>query len=147
MKLSLPALGFALIFSVLPALPAAETKSTPPARTGNAAPSSALAGEYAGTWKAQNDSGGTLRIVLKSDGATAWSADASFTFEGAEITTKMKSVKVAEGKIEIVFGWEVQGTSAQSTLQGEWKGDVLAGKYDSTSAEGAAAGTWTVTRR
>ena len=147
MKLSLPSLGFALILSVLPALSAAESKPTPPAGAGKAVPNSALAGEYVGTWKAQNDAGGTLRIVLKPEGAAAWSAEASFTFDGAEIATKMKSVKVEGGKIEIVFGWDVQGTSAQSTLQGELKGDVLGGKYDSTSAEGAAAGTWTATRR
>lgn len=147
MKSSLLPLVFALALSVVPTLNAAETKSASPASAGSAAPSSALAGEYVGTWKAQNDSGGSLRIVLKSEGAAAWSAEAVFTFEGAEVPTKMKSVKVDGGKIEIVFGWDVQGTSAQSTLQGEWKGDVLAGKYDSTSPEGAAAGTWTVTRR
>jgi hypothetical protein len=147
MKKPLLALGFALLLSLLPALSAAETKSTPPAGAGNAAANSALAGEYVGTWKAQNDAGGALRIVLKSEGAAAWSAEAAFTFDGNEIPTKMKSVKVEGGKIEIVFGWDVQGTSAQSTLQGEWKGNVLGGKYDSTSAEGAAAGTWTVTRR
>lgn len=147
MKSSLLPLVFALTMSVVPALNAADTKSAPPVSAGSNAASPAFAGEYVGTWKGNNDSGGTLRLVLKSEAGAAWSAEAAFTFEGVDVPTKMKSVKVESGKIEIVFGWEVQGVAAQSTLLGELKGEVLAGKYDSTSPEGAAAGTWTVTRR
>ena len=145
MKRNLPSTLLVLTLFALPSLPAAETKVTPPPGAGNAEVKPALAGEYAGSWKGSNDVTGALRIRLRQDGA-GWVAEAWFTYEGAEVSTKMKSVQVDGSKVEMVFGWEVQGTAAQSKLNGDWTGDKLVGRYESTSAEGAAQGTWTVTR-
>ena len=145
MKRLFPATLLALALSVLPSLPAAETKSAPPV-AGKATAKPALAGEYAGNWKGKEESTGALRIKLKQDEAAAWAAEAWFTFEGAEVATTMKSIRVEGTKIEMVFGWLIQGTAAQSTLTGEVTGDVLEGKYESTSQEGAASGTWKVKR-
>jgi len=145
MKRLFPSTLLALALSVIPALPAAETKSAPPA-AGKATAGPALAGEYAGVWKGKEESTGALRIKLKPGTAAAWAAEAWFTFEGAEVATTMKSIRVEGAKIEMVFGWLIQGTAAQSTLTGELTGDVLEGKYESTSEEGAASGTWKVMR-
>ena len=59
---------------------------------------------------------------------------------------QVKSVEVAGSKVEMVFAWEVQGTAAQSKLTGTWTANALEGKYESTTQEGAASGTWKVTR-
>ncbi len=147
MKRLFPSTLLALALSVLPSLPAAETKSAPPAAPVKSVVKAALAGEYAGNWKGKEESTGALRLKLKQDGATAWVAEAWFTFEGTEVATTMKSIQVEGTKLEMVFGWVVQGSAAQSTLTGELTADVLEGKYDSTSQEGAASGTWKVTRR
>lgn len=137
-----------LCLSVLALMPlsAADTKPGRAAAEKPAATAS-LAGEYTGTWKGRDESTGALRIKLKPEGATAWVAEAWFTFEGNEVATKLKSIEVAGAKLEMVFAWEVQGTAAQSKLSGTWAGDVLEGKYESTTHEGAASGTWKVTRR
>ena len=146
MKRLLPATLVATVVLGLPCLPAAETKSAPPAAAGKTAAHPSLAGEYTGTWKGLNEATGALRLKFRPDGTAAWVAEAWFTFEGTEVTTKLKSVEVMGTKLEMVFAWEVQGTAAQSKLSGEWTGDVLEGKYESTTHEGAATGTWKVTR-
>ena len=146
MKRRFPASFLAITLLGLPVLSAAETKSAPPAPTGKAAIASALAGEYTGAWKGRDETTGALRIKLKPDGAAAWTAEAWFTFEGTEVATKLKSMEVTGAKLEMVFAWEVQGVAAQSKLSGESAGDVLEGKYESTTHEGAAHGTWKVTR-
>ena len=145
MKRNLPATLLALTLLMLPSLPAAETRAAPPPTAGKSAAKPSVAGEYAGSYTGKNDTSGALRIKLKQDGA-GWVAEAVFTFEGAEVPTKMKSVQVEGSKVEMVFAWEVQGTVASSKLNGDWSGDKLEGKYESTSAEGAASGTWSVTR-
>jgi len=48
--------------------------------------------------------------------------------------------------VELAFSWDVQGVSATSKLTGEIKGDRLEGTYESTTAEGPATGSWSVTR-
>jgi hypothetical protein len=112
-----------------------------------AAPAAPLlqAGSYAGSWKSTSDSSGRLQIKLKRDGGE-WLAQASFTYEDTEIATKMKSVKIEGAKIELVFEWEIQGTSGQSKIVGEAAGDKLQGTYESTTPSETSNGTWTVTR-
>ncbi len=144
MKRLLPSTLLALNLLLLPSLSAAETKSAPPS-AGKSSAKPTIAGEYSGNYKGSNETTGALRIKIKADGAD-WIAESMFTFEGTEVPTKMKSIKVEGSKVEIVFGWEVQGTAAQSKLNGEWDGTKIEGKYESSSAEGAAQGTWSVTR-
>jgi hypothetical protein len=145
MKRLLPSTFLALIVLSVLSLPAAETKSVPPAAVGKTATSPALAGEYTGNWKGRDETTGAFRLKLRQDGA-AWVAEAWFTFEGNEIATKMKSVEIDGSKVEMVFAWEVQGTAAQSKLSGEWTGEALEGKYENTSQEGPASGTWKLTK-
>jgi len=92
-----------------------------------------LLGEFSGEWRGKDDSSGTLKVKFSRGQDAAWTA-----------TTK--SVKVDGVKVELVFAWQVQGTSAASTLKGELQGDKLEGTYESTTAEGAATGTWKTTR-
>jgi hypothetical protein len=126
---------------------AAETNSAPPA-AGNSAAKSSLAGKYSGKWQGPEDSGGELRVTLKQDdSASAWIAEARFTYEGVEIPTTMKGV-VIEGtrKVRLVFTWQIQDTPGQSAMVGELNGDTLKGTYETTGPAGNSKGTWSVTR-
>lgn len=126
-------------------LAAVESKSSPaPAATSDGKPS--VPGTYAGKWKGPEDSGGELRVTLKAEGNASWTAEAMFTYEGAEIATKMKTVEIDGTKIRLVFTWQIQDTPGQSAMSGELNGDTLAGTYETTGAAGASKGTWKLTR-
>lgn len=105
-----------------------------------------LAGDYAGQWRAQNEAGGALKLKFSQNKESAWTAEAVFTFDGNDVPAATKSLKVEGNKIDLVIGWEIQGTAATSHLKGELKDDKLEGTYDSTTAEGAGVGTWKTTR-
>jgi hypothetical protein len=137
----LSCLALALLSPV--ALTAAEARAAVAKPTQSAA---TLAGDYAGKWKGENEAGGNVRLTLKqTDGK--WAAEAVFSYEGTDIPTTTKSLKVDGNAIELVIAWEVQGVSSTSTLKGELKGDTIAGKYDSATAESAATGTWSAKRK
>lgn len=140
MKRSLLPLLLALTLPAVLPLGAAESKPTA------AAAAASLQGKFAGEWKGQEESTGALKLNFKQDAAGAWTAEAAFTFDGAEIPAKTKSIKVEGSKVELVFEWNVQGTSGRSSLKGELKGDTLEGKYDSNVAEAASSGSWKVKR-
>lgn len=123
----------------------AQTKPAAPPSAGKSATAIA-AGDYTGTWKATNESGGALRLKLKNEAASGWAGEASFTFDGTNIPAKVTSIKVDGSKLELVFEWEIQGTPGKSRLFGEWQEGRLKGKYDSTPAEAAGEGTWEVAR-
>jgi hypothetical protein len=103
-----------------------------------------VAGRYVGTWKGPSETQGDLRITLKAEGAR-WTAETVFTFEGAEVPTKMKSVSVDGAKVVLVFDWTIEGTPGTSTLTGEWAEGKLAGTYRSET-ENPSSGTWRVAR-
>ena len=63
------------------------------------------------------------------------------------IATQLKSIQVDGGKLKLVFSWKIQDMPGQSTLEGEWDGKMLAGAYETNTAEGATRGTWKVTRK
>lgn len=107
----------------------------------------ALAGNFAGTWRASDGgAGGNLEINLKQDESKAWAAEATFTFEGARVPGRMKSVQVEEGKLTLVFDWTIQDATGQSRVTGRITGDTLSGDYESTTTEGTTRGTWTMKR-
>jgi hypothetical protein len=124
----------------------ASLASSAETKTATASAKPTLAGDYAGQWRAQNDAGGALKLKFTQNKEAAWSAEATFSFEGTDVATTTKSLKVEGNKIDLVIGWEVQGTAATSHLKGELKDDKLEGTYDSTTAEGAGTGTWKTTR-
>jgi len=113
-----------------------------PAAASAAAPN----GEYKGTWKGRDDSSGDLRIKFATGADAKLTAEAVFTFEGTAVPTRTKTLKVEGNRVELAFAWDVQGVSATSKLTGEIKGDRLEGTYESSTAEGAATGSWSVTR-
>lgn len=124
-------------------LAAAPAKSADkPAATPAAAPN----GEYKGTWKGRDDSSGDLKIKFTTGADAKLTAEAVFTFEGTAVPTRTKTLKVEGSRVELAFAWDVQGVSATSKLTGEIKGDRLEGTYESSTAEGAATGSWSVTR-
>jgi hypothetical protein len=126
------------------ALVAAEKNApVPPAATDPA--KNPIAGNYTGTWQSSSGANGKLRLTLKPHGS-GWGAEASFSFEGVEATTKMKSVKVDGTKLELEFEWELRGDPGESKLTGELSGEKLSGTYQSKSGSEPTHGTWTVTR-
>ena len=139
-------IALALVVVAGPSAFAAEKKKQKAETAAAASAQPALAGKYAGEWKGKEESSGALRINLKQDATGAWTADATFTFEGNEVPAKTKSLVIVDEKVELVFEWSVQGTTGQSKLTGELKDNKLAGKYDSNVAEAASSGTWSVTR-
>ena len=141
MKQLLPATLLALSLCLLPSARTADAKTESPP----AAAKSSVVGQYKGEWKGPADAGGELRIKLKQEGTT-WAAEALFTFERADVPTKMKSVEIEGTKVVLVFDWEIQGTPGQSRISGELNGDTLQGTFETKSPEGASKGTWKVTR-
>lgn len=142
MKQLLPATLLALSLCILPAARAADAKTAPPPA---AAAKSSVVGQYKGEWRSSPEAGGELRIKLKQEGTT-WAAEALFTFERADVPTKMKSVEIEGTKVVLVFDWEIQGTPGQSRISGELNGDTLHGTFETKSPEGPSKGTWKVTR-
>jgi len=126
-------------FSVAPAATAAAANQENTATRG-------LAGQFKGSWKGSDQNSGDLRLSLTRDGEGKWTAEASFTFEGNTIPTRMKTVRVDGAKIELLFEWEADGNVAHSKTTGELKGDKLEGDYVTGGGAGETRGTWTVTR-
>ncbi len=137
------------LFALSGAAALSAEKSAPP-RQEIAAPAAkagaALAGNYTGTWKGPEATGGDLRLTLKLDSGVPFVTAAVFTFEGAEVPMKMKSMQADGTKVVLVFDWAIDGSSGQSTLTGELVGDKLAGTYQ-TKTETPTSGTWSVARR
>jgi len=131
-----------LSLSLLAPLPAAEKPAAPaPAAT---AAAKLAPGTYVGSWRAQDESTGTLRLKFTQGADQKWQAEAMFTYEGAEVPTATKAFKLEGGRVELTFSWEVQGVNASSTLKGEIQAGTLSGTYQSTVNEAASSGRWTV---
>jgi hypothetical protein len=128
------------------ALPQAHTKLAPAAAVGAPVAETSLAGQYAGKWMSTEGTAGGLRIKLRQDSESKWVGEATFTYEGAQIPGKVKTIKADGAKVRMVFDWEIQGTAGQSTISGELVGDTLEGTYETNGAAGASKGTWNVTR-
>ena len=126
-------------FSATPAAAATATKSEAPAAR-------VLAGQYKGSWKGSDQNSGDLRLSITQNGEGKWTAEASFTFEGNTIPTRMKTARVDGTKIELLFEWDADGNVAHSKTTGELKGDKLEGDYVTGGGAGGTRGTWTVTR-
>lgn len=104
-----------------------------------------IAGEFAGTWQSDAESG-KLRLTFKQVD-DVWTAESSFTFQDAEIPAKASGLKIDGAKVELVLDWEVQGAPGRSRLIGEWSGSKIEGIYDSKSGDSVTTGTWSVTRK
>jgi len=105
-----------------------------------------FAGDYAGEWRGQDETTGSLRVRIIPGPDSTWTWSVGFTFEAVDIPTMVNSVLVDGNKIAVVFTYEIDGTEASTKFVGEMTGNQLGGSYDSNTGGGGAAGTWKVTR-
>lgn len=143
MKSPLSVLLLLGLFAAATLLAADKKAPLPPA--GKDPATNPVAGDYTGTWESSDGASGKLRLTLKPHGS-GWGADASFSFEGVDATTKMKAVKVDGTKVELEFDWDHRGSPGESKLTGEVSGDKLSGTYQSKMGSEPSQGRWTVTR-
>jgi hypothetical protein len=113
------------------------------ARKGSAAP--LAAGDYAGHWTGSDGATGNLHIFLKKPANSPWEGKVSFTYEGDESSTTMKSVAVNGTHVVLAYEYEVQGSSGAVEMTGELAGDTLQGDYKITMGDGNG-GSWRVSR-
>ena|SRR6267154_1947666 len=94
------------------------------------------AGSYAGTWTGSTAEGAIKIALSQAAEKGPWKAEVSFTFGDADIKCKTVSVKVEDGKLELVYDFEIAGMRAQSTVTGEIKGQEISGKYRTLGTDG-----------
>ncbi len=108
-----------------------------------------LAGGFAGEWKSGNSgNSGTIHFTLENSGGT-WKSTFGFVLDGAEVPCTMRTVKVQEGKVELVYDSDVQSTVIRTTAKGEWTGAEFHGTYATATADAnevVDSGTWTAKR-
>jgi len=107
-----------------------------------------LAGTYSGTWSGSSGASGDFHISLTPGENGAWKSDVTFTFGGADVNTKVTSVKVDGTKVIIVYQFDLQETRLESTATGQLNGNQLDGTYSTkVVADGSAVdeGTWKTT--
>ena len=104
-------------------------------------------GKYTGTWEGSSASG-DFQITLTPDGDGKLTPDVTFTIGGQEVKTKVTSFKLDGTKMSVVYSFDVQGNSAESTVEGELKGSTLEGRYHTRLLPDGGAideGTWKAT--
>jgi hypothetical protein len=108
------------------------------------------AGRYTGEWKSgASGNGGEIRFTLEAGTAGVWKSELTFGLQGTDVKTTMREVKVQEGKIELLYDFDVQGVTARSRIKGEWNGTSIKGQYETTLVDGGQAidsGTWNASR-
>jgi hypothetical protein len=106
-----------------------------------------LAGTYKGSYSGSAASG-DFRITLTQSG-TDWKAEVSFDL-GGEVKAKVTSLQVDGPKVKVVYQFDFQGATLESTATGELKGDKFDGTYQTKSIPDGSAvdqGTWNATRQ
>ena len=104
-----------------------------------------LAGTYKGTYSGSAGASGDFVVSLTQAENGEWKSEVTFTLGGADVMTKVTSVKVDGSKVTIVYQFDLQGTALESTVTGELSGGALAGDYHTkVVADGSAVdeGTW-----
>jgi len=109
------------------------------------ATSQAAAGDYVGQWDSSDGATGNLHISLKKPANSPWEGKVSFTFEGDETPTTMKSVEVNGNHVLLTYEYEVQGSPGVGEMTGELVGDSLQGSYKITKGDGNG-GSWKANR-
>jgi hypothetical protein len=123
---------------------AADPKPTPTAPNPSAVVSS-LAGKYLGIWQSAGGDGGELELNFKPD-AGNWAVDASFTFQGAKVPTKVKDVKVNGPKVEMTFTYMIEDNPGETRLVGELADGKLTGTFQTRGSDDTNVGTWKAAR-
>lgn len=110
-----------------------------------------LAGRFAGEWKSSSsENGGTIQFALDPQEGAAWKCDLTFFLNSGEVKTLMREVKLQDGKIELAYDFDVEGTTLRSRVKGEWDGGAFRGKYETTVSDGAQpvdSGSWSASRK
>ena len=108
-----------------------------------------LAGRYAGEWKSDGaGGGGSFHMTLAPGSEGAWKCDVGFTFGGDEVKTTMRTCKLEQSKLEMVYDFDLQGNGLRSKVTGQWNGKAFEGHYETTAGEGRDAvdqGSWSMT--
>jgi len=106
-----------------------------------------LAGTYKGSYSGSVGASGYFTISLTHAGAD-WKAEVTFDL-GGEVKAKVTSVAFDGAKLKVVYQFEFQGASLESTATGDLKSDKFEGTY-TTKVVGDGSqvdqGTWTATR-
>jgi hypothetical protein len=103
------------------------------------------AGDYAGDWISSDGGTGKLSISLKKPDDSPWEARLSFTYEGGEVATVIKSVEINGTHVRLTDQYEAEGTKRDVELTGELAVDILQGDYKFPMGNGDP-GTWKVKR-
>jgi len=110
-----------------------------------------LAGRFAGEWKsASSENGEAIQFVLDPQTGGAWKCDLTFSLNNSEVKTVMREVKLLDGKIELAYDFDVQGTTLRSRVTGQWDGMAFRGKYETTVGDGSQqvdSGSWSASRK
>lgn len=104
-----------------------------------------LAGTYKGTYSGSAGASGDFVVSLTPADGGEWKSEVTFTLGGADVKTKVTSVKVDDAKVKIVYEFDLQGTVLESTVTGELKEGTLSGDYHTKAVQDGSAvdeGTW-----
>ena len=107
-----------------------------------------LAGTYKGNYSGSAGASGDFTITLSQSGGQ-WQADVSFNL-GDPVKAKTTSVSVDGAKLRVVYQFEFQGATLESTATGELKAGKFDGTYETKAvADGSAVdqGQWNATRQ
>jgi hypothetical protein len=108
-----------------------------------------LAGGYVGEWKSgSSGNGGAIRFALEPVG-DSWKGTVTFALDGTEVPCTMRTVKVKDGKIELIYDFEVQNTSLRSDVTGTWNATEFRGTYETSvvDGQGVDSGSWSAKRK
>jgi hypothetical protein len=110
-----------------------------------AATATLVAGEYSGNWSNSDGATGTVRVNLIKADNSPWQASVSFTYDGNDAATTMKSVAVNGNQILLAYDYKVQDSEGAVEMTGTLAGNTLQGGYRITKGDGNP-GTWQATR-
>lgn len=107
-----------------------------------------VAGTYKGNYSGSAGASGDFSITLTQSGG-AWKAAVNFDL-GGDVKAKTTSVDVDGAKLKVVYQFDFQGATLESTAIGELKADKFEGTYQTRAvADGSSIdqGQWNATRR
>jgi hypothetical protein len=106
-------------------------------------------GKYLGKWEGSS-SGGKLELTITGNDGQPTSADVVFTYQDQRVPTKLRKFTVTGQAVEIVYDFELGGSTLQSALKGDLKEDKLTGTYRTSVSGGSDQvdqGTWEAKRQ
>jgi hypothetical protein len=106
------------------------------------------AGKYTGKWEGASGASGDFHITLASAPEGKWTSEVLFSLGGQDVKCEVKSIRVEDSKLHMVYTFDLQGTQLESTIDGEMSGKKLGGKYKTRVVADSSAvdeGTWETT--